>query len=643
MTASPANLFTWTVQGLSLAIPLLAISWVLDVPLELGLRVYPEQIAALMLGMALAVVFARNMALKPAFARMVDTALFFLSLLLGIWVLVRFPLLSEDVYNHPIEGLALGTLTLALVIEGLRRVVGWTLVVITGLMLAYALWGNYVPKPLSGRAVELGDVLRFIGTDSTATWGAALQIACFVVVIFVLFGGVLLALGGGEVFTQAALRVAGKGPGNTAKVAVIASGLFGAISGSAVSNVMSTGVMTIPMMRRSGFRPSQAGAIEAVASTGGQLAPPVMGAAAFLMAELLQLPYAQILLAALLPAALYYLSLYCQIDFIARRDGHGQADWLERQDARTLWATGWLVLAGFAVLLGTILFARKGAELAAIWSLALLAGFGLLAWAFQGWTKLKLTPALSPRALLDAVIRTGGATADVLLITAAAGIIIGLLSKTGLGFSLSFFLVGFGGENLFGLLMITALVAIVLGLGLPTTGVYLLLATMAAPALIQLGLPELSAHMFVFYYGMLSMITPPIALAAYAAASISGAGQVETGLQAFRFGWIAYVLPFLFIYEPALLMNGTAYEIALIFIESLVALVLVTGALTGHALRPLGLVSRLVWFALGALLIVPLPDSLPAYCEPAIGLVGIGLLLMGLRSSNGTNGLPAER
>ena len=616
----PSLLFGALGTFLAIAVPLMAVIWVLAVPQRLGLLIYPEQVAALMLGAALSVVYCRGVGENGRLKSLIDAVLALSSLALGIYVYVRFPVLSEGAHLYPVEGMVLGIVVTLLVLEGLRRVVGWTLVIITLAMFAYALWGNYVPGPLKGRGMAFEQVMRFVGTDSAAVWGPALQIAAFVVVVFVLFGGLLLAVGGGDFFTQLAMRVAGRGPGNTAKIAVVASGLFGSISGSAVSNVMSTGVMTIPMMKRAGFRSDQAGAIEAVASTGGQLAPPVMGAAAFLMAELLQVSYRSILAAAVLPALLYYLSLYAQIHFIARRDGHGVADFLDAETMGTVLKKGWLPLATFIVLIGSIFTWNTPAEVAAIWALGLLVAVALISWA-MGRTSL------GPREMLKSIATTGGQTCDVILICAAAGIIIGLLSATGLGFSLSFFLIGFGGHNLFGLLLMTGAVGIVLGLGLPTTGVYLLLATMAAPALVQIGVPQLAAHMFVFYYGMLSMITPPIALAAFAAASISGASQIATGWQAFRFGWIAYLLPFLFIYKPGILMEGSFLEIAYVFASAVVALLLISAGMIGHATTRLSLPLRLAFAAIGLAMIAPLRQFGPPALEFGVSACGAALLI----------------
>jgi TRAP transporter 4TM/12TM fusion protein len=606
---------------LAAGVPAASIIWIASVPQRLGLLVYPEQVAALMLGSALAVVFFRAVQPGRGALNLIDLGLGFAAFLLGLAVFIRFPTLSEGSFLHPTESMLFGVATTILVMEGLRRVIGWALIVIFAVMFLYALFGDYVPGALTGRPQPVADVFRFLGTDSTATWGQALQIAAFVVIVYVLFGGLLLAVGGGDFFTQLSMRVAGKGPGNTAKVAVTASAFFGSISGSAVSNVMSTGVMTIPLMKKAGFRPEQAGAIEAVASTGGQLMPPIMGAAAFLMAELLQVPYRDIIIAALLPAILYYLSVYVQIHFISHRDRIPSLNDLERTPVVRVLLHGWISLLGMGVLLGSIFAFNVRAELAAVWAIAAMIVVGLAASLFS-----KSERRLTPRKLLIAIVETGRSTCDILLICAAAGMIIGLLTTTGLGFALSLYLLDFGGGNLFALLLVTAGVGIVLGMGLPTTGVYLLMASLAAPALVQLGIAPMQAHMFVFYYGMLSMITPPIAMASFAAASLAQAPQLRTSIEGFRFGWIAYLLPFLFIYKPGLLMVGDYLSIAYVFASSAVALVLVTGGIVGYVKWPLGIPTRIVWTVVGLAMIAPLDQVGSFALELAVSAFGLVML-----------------
>ncbi|HWK68973.1 MAG TPA: TRAP transporter fused permease subunit [Rhizobiaceae bacterium] len=613
---------------LSAAVPILSIVWILSIPQRLALLVYPEQVAAVMLGAALAVVFYRNIRPERPAQGLLDLVLGTLSAGIGLYVYIRFPVLSEGASMYPTEAMMIGILATLLIMEGMRRVIGWSLIIIFAAMFLYALFGDYVPGPLVGRPQPLGDVLRFLGTDSTAIWGQSLQIAAFVVIVFVLFGGLLIAVGGGEFFTQLSMRVAGKGPGNTAKVAVTASALFGTVSGSAVSNVMSTGVMTIPLMKRAGFKPETAGAVEAVASTGGQLMPPIMGAAAFLMAELLQVPYREIMLAALLPAILYYLSVYVQIHFIAHRDDIPSLNTLERVPIFRVLIDGWLPLLSIVVLVFALFSLNTSAERAAVYAIGAIIAVGLAASLFT-----KSGNRLTPRGIVEAIVETGRTTCDIMLITAGAGMIIGLLTTTGLGFALSLYLLNFGGETLFGLLLVTAAVGIVLGAGLPTTGVYLLMASLAAPALTQLGIEPIAAHMFVFYFGMLSMISPPIAMASFAAASLAGSDQMKTSVDAFKLGWIAYVLPFLFIYKPGLLLMGSWLDIAYVFVSSVVALVLVTGGIVGHARAPLGGAARLLWTVLGLAMIAPLDQVWNYGFELAVSALGFVVLLASLLMS----------
>ena len=601
-------------------LPLLSIAIVADLPERFDLLIYPEQVAALILGGAAAVVFLRNNANNRRTAAAANRLLALASVTVGIWIFIRFPVLSEHGFDHPTECLMIGVLLVIVCLEGLRRAVGKALLVIFAVMMLYAMFGNYVPGILKGRAQPLGDLLRYLGTDLTATLGQAVQVAAFVVVPFILFGALLAMAGGADVFTRMATRLAGRGHGNTAKVAVLASCLFGSISGSAVSNVMSTGVITIPLMKRSGLKPQVAAAIELVASTGGQLMPPVMGAAAFLMAEYLRVPYSAILIAAIAPALLYYLSVYVQIDFLARRLALPALAIEELGAGSTKLAVSSVIIS-FVVLLGGIFLLNLQAEFAAVY--ACLALIVLLAVFARGNSRLTF------RGLLDALQSCGSGIADVVLVTAVAGMIIGLLGTTGLGFAFSFALLELGKTSIPLLLVITAMVAVILGMGLPTTGVYLLLATLAAPTLVQLGITPLSAHMFVFYYGMLSMITPPVAMAAFAAASLAGAGQTATAWEAFRFGWIAYFLPILFIYQPGLLMMGSLFQIALACISAVVAIPLVTAGLVGHGLFPIDWRMRILAVLLGLTILLPEQAWTGAAKADVISLVvGIAVIVI---------------
>ena len=628
---TPALRAVWALRiTLAALVPLTTVVWVTNTPQRLGFLVYPEQLAGMMLGLAAAVVFLSDIAPgRSPWQQWRDGLLAAVGLGLGIQLYARFPVLSEMSFFHPTESLIVGLVALLVVLEGIRRRIGWALIVVFAVFFLYAIYGDAIPGALSARAQDPLDIIRYLATDSSAMLGSALAIACFVVVTFVLLGQLLLATGGTEVFTGIAVRAAGQGHGNSAKVAVLASGFMGSISGSAVSNVVSTGVVTIPMMRRAGFDRRSSGAIEAVASTGGQLMPPVMGAAAFLMAENLRVPYNDIILAALLPALLFYFAVYLQIDFTARKY---RLKALTDIDSRSLWAIlrhAWIIVVPFAVLLYGLFALRQPAEQAALWGTLSLLVLVMVFGSARG--------RISPMGLLRILANTGQLVGEVILITAIAGMIIGLLATTGLGFALSMALLEFGRTSLFLLLMITAVICIILGMGLPTTGVYLLLASLAAPSIVQLGIPGIAAHMFVLYFGMLSMITPPVGLAAFAGASVAGGPPLGTAVTAVRYGWIAYLLPFLFIYQPGLLMLTGWQDTALVLTATLLAVPLVTAGILGHGLVPLSLPARAAAVVVGLLALLP-HDAFPGALQIEIAALATAaaMLILHWRSARGS-------
>jgi TRAP transporter 4TM/12TM fusion protein len=397
-----------------------------------------------------------------------------------------------------------------------------------------------------------------------------------------------------------------------AKICVVGSAMFGTISGSAVSNVASVGVFTIPMMKRSGYSARDAGAIEAVGSTGGQLMPPVMGAAAFLMAELIEMPYSAVALAAAIPAVLYYFGLYAQVDLIA---GKGRFERLTDAipPVFEVLREGWHFLIPFAVLLFTMFFWERSPEVSAISSSLVMFAVGLA----RGYKGHRLTFG----DLFGSLASTGRSTTDLFMTLAAAGFVIGVLNATGLSFALTLILVKLAGANLFLLLVAAGGIGIVLGMGMPTTAVYILLATLMAPSIVETGVTKMAAHMFVLYFGMLSMITPPVALAAYAAANISKAGVMETGWAACRIGWVKFVLPFMFVLSPTLLMIGTPTAIIYDSVTAFLGVYYATVGIVGFFQREIGPVFRIAMIATGAAAIIP--DS------------SIGLFMPGFTSAMG--------
>ena len=611
---------------LAALITALAVAWAADLPRLAGLSsLYTEQMIAVVLGAANALIFLRRPfrrgRARPK-APLADQAIAAASLAAGVWLAVRFPVLTEDAFYYPDEVLVIGLVLVPLTVEALRRATGVSLLLVVAVFILYGLYGDIFEGKLQARTMTAAEMVRYVGLDSTAMLGRPIVIGVTIVTVFVLLGRLLLLSGGSDFFTDIAAALMGRSRGGSAKIAVTASAMFGSISGSAVSNVASTGVITIPLMQRGGYSARAAGAIEAVASTGGQLTPPIMGAAAFLMAEFLQAPYQDIVLAAILPALLFYVALFVHTDLEAARTGVKALEPEQIPSPRRVLAGGWFLIVPFAVLIFVLFSLNQPAETAALAACAILAAIAL----FVGYGARRLTPA----AIVTAFRDTGYMVVDIIAITAAAGIIIGILDRSGLSFGLGFVLVQFGENSLFLLLLLTAGVSILLGMGMPTTGVYFLLAALAAPPLIKLGVEPIAAHMYVLYFGMLSMITPPVAIAAFTAANLSGAGPMATALSAVRFGWPAYVVPFLFVLSPTLLMQGDSVSVLLAAATAVLGVAAVTSALAGYALKPLGPAARLAIGAAGLALLLP-PEAIAE--AGWINLAGAAVLALGLMFS----------
>jgi len=589
----------WIVGILATVLTLAAVAWSLGIAQILSLSVYSEQFAAAMLAGALALAYlqlpARRQAARdrvPWFDWLAAAA----SLGAGAYLAVRFPQLVDLILLRPVDAVVVSAVLIALLLEALRRATGLALPIIVVVFLVYGLVANLVPGQLQGRATDWQKLVAYLAIDVNSMLGVPIKIGTTIVVTFILFGALLSVTGGSRFFTELALTAMGRFRGGSAKIAVMASALFGSISGSAVANVVATGVVTIPMIKRSGYAPYQAGAIEAVASTGGQLMPPVMGASAFLMAEFLQIPYSQVVLAALVPALLYYVALFIQADLEAARAGITRVDEADIPRVRQV-LPGLYFILPFVVLIVALFSYNVQPETAALWAaltLIVLAG----AFGYRG-----ARPGIV--ALLDTLRSTGIAIIEIILITAAAGLVIGVLAISGLGFNLTLTLVQIGGGNLFLLLLLAAVICIVLGMGLPTVGVYVLLAALVAPALVEVGVKPIAAHLYVMYFGMMSMITPPIAIAAYAAAALAGSDPMRTGLEAVRFGWSAFVVPFLFVLSPTLLLIGPADAVGLAIVTAALGIWLISIAVIGYFMRPIGPGLRASFGTAGLLALIP--------------------------------------
>jgi TRAP transporter 4TM/12TM fusion protein len=577
-----------------------SIAWSLDLPFRLGIVIYNEQFLSAILALALSLTFLHEAGRedRPGILRIAAAVLSTASILVGAFFAWFYPSLLLEMAYKPWYGLIACTLLVFLTIEGIRRRVGLALTLVVLAFVAYALLRNFVPGRFGGNAVDPGRLVAYLGVDTNAILGGPLMVAATIVVAFIFMGQCLLHGGGGAFFRDISLVLFGRMRGGAGKIAIFSSMLFGLISGSAVGNVVSTGVMTIGIMKKGGFKPSSAAAIEAVASTGGQILPPVLGATAFLIAEFIQVPYSQIALAAIVPAFLYYLSLYLSVDFKAAAIGLAPVPRDEIPPAAEVLKSGWHVFLPLIALVMAMFYFNASPQFAAMIASA---GFIIngLVFGYRG-ERMKLAN------LGGSFVSAGASVIDIVLICAAAGIVIGVMSVTGASYTMTLFLTDLAQGNLFLLLAFTALASIILGMGMPTVGVYVLLATLMGPALAQTGLSLIGAHLFMMYFGMLSMITPPVAIAAFAAASIAKAPMMTTAWEAMRLGWPAYIVPFIFVFEEGLLLqNGTAVSIFVEVATAAVGVACGTVALQGyfHDRIPLG--SRVLFGAAGVTLLMP--------------------------------------
>jgi len=578
-----------------------SLAWSGDVYRALGLTLFVEQFLSAMLGLALALVFLHYPALRGTERTSLpwyDVLAVFSAIAVGTYASIFFPDISERMNRSPLDALIVSAVFIFLGIEGLRRTAGYSLLVIVLIFVIFALIGHLVPGELQTREVEPLDLIIYLGLDSNALLGLPIVVGTTIVLTFIFFGQLLIKSGGSHFFNDISLVLMGRYRGGSAKIAITASSLFGSISGVAVSNIVATGVITIPLMKRAGFSPRLAASIEAVASTGGQLMPPVMGAVAFLMADFLEMPYREIVIAALVPSLLYYVALFIQADLEAARNGIARVEEDQIPELMDVLRLGWLFILPFVGLIYALFWLNWTAETSALLASGIVLVVGLL-FGYKG-KRMSLID------IWDALIRTGLSILDILMIVAGAGFIIGVLGITGLGFAFTFLIVEFGGGNLFLLLVVSAVLCIILGMGMPTLGVYVLLAVIVAPSLVEVGITPIAAHMFILYFGMMSLITPPVAVAAFFAASIAQAPAMGTGWTSMRFGWTAYVVPFLFVFSPSLLLQGDdSVTLAADVVTAVFGVWLVSAAMIGYFINALSFVMRALAILAGILLLIP--------------------------------------
>ncbi|MBI4482946.1 MAG: TRAP transporter permease [Acidobacteria bacterium] len=561
------------------------------------LKFPPFQERALFLLFPLALAFLMFPLSKRFPARWMTVPGALLAAVACLYVFFFYQQLMARVGDPTTLDLVLGTGAMILVLEGTRRCVGWALPLLALAMIGYAAFGYYLPESLAAHGGY--DWSRIVGQSYTTMegiFGLIIYVTFYYIFLFVLFGAVLEATGAGQFLMDLAKSLFGRFSAGPAKVAVLASGLMGSISGSAVANVVTTGTFTIPLMKRVGFEPKWAGAVEAVASSGGALMPPVMGAAAFLMAEFLSIPYAEICKAAIFPALLYYGAVFAAVHAYGKKRGLKGLPPEELGSARKiLWDWRGVIFFAAVGVLVTLLVRRYSPTLAVLSALPVMFVLSL----FKPETRL------TPRRILGVLEKAGKDMVILSCSAACVGIIMGLILMTGLGNRFTGLILDVAGGNLVLVLFLTMICSLILGMGLPTTVCYVLLATLIAPALIAMGITPLAAHMFIFYFGMISMVTPPVAMAAYAGATVARAPVMATAFVASRLAITAFILPYMFVYSPALLLEGHWPDVVLAMATSSIGIVALSSSVVGYFRGLLPARARVILFVTALLLIKP--------------------------------------
>lgn len=488
-----------------------------------------------------------------------------------------------------------GVVGTLMVFEAARRVVGWPMITVAFVFIAYAFFGPYIPGIMAHRGVQVQELFDHLFFTTEGIFGTPMGVSSTFIYLFILFGSYLEATGLGKFFIDLANAVAGWAAGGPAKVAVLSSGLMGTVSGSSVGNVAGTGAFTIPMMKKLGYRPAFAGAVEAAASTGGQLMPPVMGAAAFLMAEFVGVPYFDVVKAAVIPALLYYIGVWLGVHYEAKKYGLKGTPREELPKFGPLFMEKGHLAIPLAVIVYLLVsgYTPMRAALAAI-------ALSIICACLRKSTRIGL------KEIVNGLIDGSKGVLGVLIACATAGIIIGVVTKTGVGLKVATALLDLSGGQLLPAMFFTMVTSLILGMGVPTTANYVITSTIAAPALVQMDVPVLAAHMFAFYFGIVADVTPPVALAAYAGAGIAGANPMRCGVIAAKLAIAAFIVPYIFVLAPELLMiNATTLTIVYSALTAIIGMWGVSMAMIGFCQNALNYLQRVLFMAGGICMIIP--------------------------------------
>lgn len=585
-----------------LLIPVAGVAYVLGIPLKIGLNIYPEQYIGLFLGLILVGIFLCVPATKKSPRHKIawyDWILAILGLAVGLYISIYFPEIVLRLGLVTDERFIMSVIAIILIIEAIRRMMGWAMVIIVGVFIAYAFVAPYLPGIFEGNPTSARQLFNYLYLDSSSMLNM-LNIASTIGLIFILFGQVLLYFGGGDILNDFALSLFGRFRGGPAKASVIGSGLVGSITGSPVTNVMLTGSVTIPLMKRTGYSSVQAGAIEAVSSTGGQIMPPVMGIAAFIIADTLGIPYVEVAIAAIIPALLFFMCLFFQVDLIAGRDQIKSMSQGALPKFVSVLKSGWMIIPPMLLLIYFLFIKGYTPQMAGLYASAIAIVF------------LAIQPEILKKfftILYKTFVDTGKVMLEIGIILAAAGIVVGVTGVTGLGFNIGMILASLAEYGLLVLLIVSSIVSIILGMGMPSVAAYALVAVLVAPTLVQLGVPPLAAHLFVFFFSILSNFTPPVALACFAAAPIAKENPHKIGFRAMQFGIVLYIVPFLFVYAPELLIgvevDVTRLQQLFTIITAFLACYLVSAGLVGYMFNHLNSLKRIFVALLALALFIP--------------------------------------
>lgn len=493
----------------------------------------------------------------------------------------------------------MGVLLILTILYVSYRTVGLALTILSVIFIAYAYFGRYMPDIIAHKGYTIKKITDYVAWTSESIFGSCIGASASFVALYIIFGELLNAFGAGQFFIDIAYALTGRMKGGPAEASVVSSALMGSINGSAVANVVTTGTFTIPLMKKVGYSAEFAGAVEAVASTGGQLLPPVMGAAAFVMADLTGIPYSTIIIAAIVPGLLYYLSLGIAVYLEARKKNLGCEDEGCLPLIREVLKGGWYHAIPIIVLIIALLGFGFSANTSAIYAMTVLLIIGTI-------NTLRREKRLPVREIYQSLVAAAKTTVPVAIACACAGIVIGIVSMTGIGVKFTTIVFRVSGGNMLGMLLMIMIACIVMGMGLPSTAAYIIAASIGAPALVQAGIPLIAAHLFVFYFAIMSFITPPVAMSAYAASGIAKSNNGKTGLLAFMMGLAGFIIPFIYVYRPALLLvdTGVVESIWVVLIATL-ATVDMAVVCIGYLKRPIHIALRLALAAGAILLVVP--------------------------------------